>query len=205
MAARYLTELLTGDVLAAQEQAYGRRMRPGSREGGEADELGPDEIGFIARRDSFYLGTVSENGWPYVQHRGGPPGFLRVLGGRSLGFADLKGNRQLVSTGNLAGNDRVSLFLMDYPARERLKILGHARVVDVRAEPELVNRLAPAPELRNRVERLCLIDVVGFDWNCPAYITPRFTVSEVEEYAKSLKDRIAELERQLAEHAAAGH
>lgn len=205
MAVRYLTELLTGDVLAAQEQAYGRRMRPGSREGGEADELGPDEIGFIARRDSFYLGTVSENGWPYVQHRGGPPGFLRVLGGRSLGFADLKGNRQLVSTGNLAGNDRVSLFLMDYPARERLKILGHARVVDARAEPELANRLAPVPELRNRVERLYLIDVVGFDWNCPAYITPRFTVSEVEEYAKSLKDRVAELEKQLAERAAAGH
>ena len=205
MAARYLTELLTGDVLAAQEQAYGRRMRPGSREGVEADELGPDEIGFIARRDSFYLGTVSENGWPYVQHRGGPPGFLRVLGGRSLGFADLKGNRQLVSTGNLAGNDRVSLFLMDYPARERLKILGHARVVDARAEPDLANRLAPAPELRNRVERFYLIDVVGFDWNCPAYITPRFTASEVEEYAKSLKDRVAELEKQLAERAAAGH
>lgn len=196
MAARYLTEVFTPDVLGAQESAYRRRANLPSDL--PEDELGPEEADFIARRDSFYLATLSSNGWPYVQHRGGPPGFLRVLGPRALGFADLKGNRQLVSTGNLAGSDRVSLFLMDYPAQERLKILGHAKVLDAREHPELADQLGPAPELRSRIERFFLIDVVGFDWNCPAYITPRFTAAEVESYAKPLKERIAKLERELA-------
>lgn len=196
MAARYLTEVFTPDVLGAQESAYHRRAKLPS--GLPEDELGPEETAFIARRDSFYLATQSSNGWPYVQHRGGPPGFLHVLGPRALGFADLKGNRQLVSTGNLAGSDRVSLFLMDYPAQERLKILGHAKVLDAREHHDLTDQLSPAPELRNRIERLFLIDVVGFDWNCPAYITPRFTAAEVEAYAQPLKERIAQLERELA-------
>lgn len=196
MATRFLSELLTPDVLAAQEAAYGRHYTlPG---GAPADELGEDEVAFLADRDSFYLGTVSSSGWPYVQHRGGPKGFLKVVDEKTLGFADLKGNRQLVSTGNLSANDRVALFLMDYPGRQRLKILGHARTVDAKADPALADRLAPTPELRSRVERVVLVDVVGFDWNCPAYITPRFTEEEVEAYARKLHARIADLERQLA-------
>jgi predicted pyridoxine 5'-phosphate oxidase superfamily flavin-nucleotide-binding protein len=139
---------------------------------------------------------VSETGWPYVQHRGGPKGFLRVLNQTTLAFADYRGNRQLLSTGNLSINSRVSLFLIDYKNRERLKIFGHARVEDAGAHPELVAQLAD-PTVRSAVERLVFIDVVSFDWNCSKYITPRYSAAEVEEYAGSLKKRIAELDEAL--------
>ena len=162
----------------------------------ERDALTEDETGFIQSRDSFYMATVSETGWPYVQHRGGKPGFLRVINPTSLAFADYKGNRQLLSTGNLAATDRVTLFLMDYPQRTRLKILGHARVEDARQHPELVAQLAE-PEVQRIVERLFFIEVVSFDWNCPQHITPRYTAAEVEIAVAPLKQRIAELEAEL--------
>jgi predicted pyridoxine 5'-phosphate oxidase superfamily flavin-nucleotide-binding protein len=142
------------------------------------------------------MATLSENGWPYIQHRGGRPGFLRVLEPQTLAFADYRGNRQMLSTGNLAANNRVSLFLMDYPQRARLKILGHARVEDARAHRELVEQLAE-PDLQAIVERLFFIDVVSFDWNCPKYITPRYTAEEIQEAVAPLKARIAELEAKL--------
>jgi predicted pyridoxine 5'-phosphate oxidase superfamily flavin-nucleotide-binding protein len=169
---------LTPAVREAEARQYGRSFAPPRASG--PDALGEAEVEFIGRRDSFYMATVSADGWPYIQHRGGPPGFLTVLDAHTLAFADFKGNRQLISTGNLAGNDRVSLFLMDYVQRARLKILGHARVADARTHPELVQRLAPR-ELGKRVERIVTIDVVGHDWNCPAYITPRFTEAEIRE------------------------
>jgi hypothetical protein len=147
-------------------------------EGRDDSVLTAAEAGFIAARDSFYMASVSETGWPYVQHRGGPPGFLRVLDERTLGFADLGGNRQHVSVGNLAGDDRVSLFLMDYPNRRRLKLLGRARIIDRAADPALVDRLA-AETTRQRAERAVLITIEGFDWNCPQHITPRWTEQEV--------------------------
>ena len=149
-------------------------------------------------RDSFYMATTNSDGWPYLQHRGGPAGFLRVLGPHQLGFADFKGTRQLLSTGNLDGNDPVALFLMDYPNRERLKILGHAKVLDAREHPTLADQLTPTPELRSKIERIFLIEVVSFDWNCPQYITPRFTEAEVETHIAPLKARIAKLEEQLS-------
>ena len=139
---------------------------------------------------------MSESGWPYVQHRGGQPGFLHVVNPTTLAFADYKGNRQMLSTGNVAVNDRVCLFLMDYPQRTRLKILGHARVEDARQHPELVAKFA-APDVQRIVERVFFIDVVSFDWNCPKYITPRYTAAEVEEAVAPLRQRIAELEAQL--------
>ncbi len=194
MANRYKQTLFTPSVQAAQEHYFGRRAAVGSA--AEPDPLTDDERAFIEARDSFYMATISQNGWPYVQHRGGQPGFLRVLGLTQLAFADYRGNRQLLSTGNLAANDRVSLFLMDYPARQRLKILGHARVEDARQHPELLNQLAE-PEVRGIVERLVLIDVLSFDWNCPKYITPRYTAAEVEEVVAPLKQRIAQLEARL--------
>ena len=186
--------VLTPSVLAAQERYYGRRATIGSAP--ERDSLTDEERLFIEARDSFYMATITENGWPYVQHRGGQPGFLRVVSPTQLAFADYKGNRQMLSTGNLAANDRVALFLMDYPRRERLKILGHARIEDARQHPELVATLAD-PEVRGIVERLFFIDVLSFDWNCPKYITPRFTAAEVEVAVAPLKQRIAELEAQL--------
>ena len=142
------------------------------------------------------MATVTETGWPYMQHRGGQPGFLRVISPTQLAFADYKGNRQMLSTGNLGANDRVCLFLMDYPRRERLKILGHGRVEDARQHSELVAQFAE-PEVHRNVERLFFIDVVSFDWNCPKYITPRYTAAEVEAAVSPLRQRIAELEARL--------
>ena len=123
-------------------------------------------------------------------------GFLRVASPTQLAFADFTGNRQMLSTGNLAANDRVALFLMDYPRRERLKILGHARIEDARQHPELVAQFAE-PEVHRIVERLFFIEVISFDWNCPKYITPRYTAAEVEKAVEPLRQRIAELEAQL--------
>ena len=194
MATKYLDLTFTDAVCRAQKQYYGSAGKIAGAS--ERDPLGPAEAEFIAARDSFYLGTISETGWPYIQHRGGPPGFLRVINQTTLAFADNKGNRHLLSTGNLSVNDRVALFLMDYKNRERLKILGLARVVDARAHPELVAQVAD-PKMRSSVERLVFIDVVSFDWNCPKYITPRYSAEEVEELAGPLKMRIAELETQL--------
>ena len=172
--------VLTPSVLAAQHHYFGRQYRVD--EAPARDALTEGEIEFITTRDSFYMATVTESGWPYIQHRGGAPGFLRVLGPGRIGFADYKGNRQMISTGSLAANDRVALFLMDYPRRERLKILGHARVLDARENADLVEQFAE-PAARAVVERLFLIEVIAFDWNCPKYITPRFTAAEVEAAA----------------------
>ena len=192
MAARYLETYFTPEVLAAQAHYYGgaRKLPPAP----DSDRLAAEETDFLALRDSFYMATVTSDGWPYLQHRGGPAGFLKVLDPQTLGFADFKGNRQLLSAGNLAASDRVSLFLMDYPRRERLKILGHARALDAREHRDLADRLTPAPELRGKVERLFLINVVSFDWNCSQHITPRHTLNELEEITAPLRARIAELE-----------
>jgi uncharacterized protein len=156
------------------------------------DLLGDTETAFIAGRDGFYLASVSETGWPYVQYRGGPAGFLRVIDERTLGFAEFRGNRQYVTTGNVAVNDRVSLFLMDYAHQRRLKIFGRMRVVDASEDPELAARLA-VPGYPGRIERGVLISVEAFDWNCPQHITPRFTQSELDEALTPIRDEIAAL------------
>ncbi len=187
--------VLTPAVQAAQERYFGRHQV--IADAPERDAFTDEEAAFIAARDSFYMATTNSDGWPYIQHRGGPAGFLKVLGPHLLGFPDFKGNRQLLSTGNLDGDDRVALFLMDYPNRERLKILGHSRVLDTRENATLTDQLSPTPELRSKIERLFLIEVVSFDWNCPQYLTPRYTAAEVEALTTHYKTRIAELEEQL--------
>ena len=194
MPSKFLELTVTDSVRKAQEHYFGRSQQLPRQP--EHEPLTEEEIQFIRSRDSFYMATVTETGWPYLQHRGGAPGFLRVLGPTQLGFADYNRNRQMLSTGNLAANDRVALFLMDYSRRERLKILGHARVLDARQHPELVAQLAE-PEARGIVERSFLIDVVAFAWNCPKYITPRYTFAEVEQAIEPLRKRIAELEAQI--------
>lgn len=175
MALAFAKIAFTPKVRAAQ-QRMGSRNAYQAADLGEAEtvELGSYETEFIRARDSFYQGTVSENGWPYVQHRGGPPGFLKVLDDHTIGYADFTGNRQYISVGNLEGNDRVSLFLMDYPGQRRLKIWGRARLIDEDTEPALIARLE-SPDYRARVERGVVITVEAYDWNCPKYITPRFT------------------------------
>ena len=156
------------------------------------DRLTDAEAGFIAARDGFYLASVSETGWPYVQYRGGPAGFLRVIDERTLGYADLRGNRQYVTTGNVVGNDRVALFLMDYAHQRRLKIFGRVRIVDASADPELADKLAVSG-YGGRVERAVLVTVEAFDWNCPQHITPRFTQSELEQALAPVRDTITAL------------
>jgi len=198
MADKFMQLVLTPAVQRAQEKYFGKHWVV--ENASKTDPLTRSEVYFIASRDSFYMATISETGWPYVQHRGGPPGFVRVLGPNLIAFADFKGNRQLISTGNLNATDRVALFMMDYPHRTRLKLLGHARVLDGREHPELVDQLAPQA-LRTKVERLFLIQVISYDWNCPQYITPRFTAAEVADHTATLKARIAELEAQLAARA----
>ncbi len=200
MAHRFTRIAFTDSVKVAQER-HGSRATYQRLEarGDSPDELGSTEAEFIANRDSFYMASVSETGWPYVQHRGGPPGFLRVLGPRTLGFADFRGNVQYVTLGNVAKNDRVALILMDYANRRRLKILGRLRSVDAaEAVPELL-RQVEAADYRARVERVMLIEVEAFDWNCPQHITPRFTEAEVAGRMAPLKARVEELERRLGE------
>ncbi len=200
MARKYQELMMTPAVQEAQRHYYGRAPKFPPATVSEDTPLGPDEIEFIGARDSFYIATVTETGWPYVQHRGGPVGFLRVVNPHALAFDDFLGNGQLLSTGNLAGgNDRVALFLMDYPQRTRLKIMGHARVLDAEDDPVLAKDLAPDPRLLPKVERVFTIDVVSFDWNCQQYITPRYTEEEVARLvAAPLQERIRELEAQLA-------
>lgn len=161
--------------------------------------LGHREAEYLATADSFFLATVGATGWPYVQHRGGPPGFLRVLSPTRLAFADFRGNRQFVSGGNAAGDDRVSLIVMDYPNRRRLKLLGRLTFIDSdKADPDLAAAIA-VPGYRARVERVAVIDVEAFDWNCPQHITPRFTEAE---FKAAIEPMAAELNRLRTENAA---
>lgn len=160
-------------------------------------QLTEAEAGFIAARDSFYMATVGETGWPYIQHRGGPTGFVRVLDETTIGFADFRGNRQYVSVGNLMTDDRVSLFFMDYANKTRLKLFGHATIVGL-DDQTILSRLE-TPDYRARVERGFLIKVEGFDWNCPQHITERFTIDEMHSVTAPLMARIAELEAELSE------
>jgi predicted pyridoxine 5'-phosphate oxidase superfamily flavin-nucleotide-binding protein len=164
------------------------------------DRLGDAETEFIAAQRSFYMATVSETGWPYLQHRGGPSGFLKVLDDKTLAFADYAGNRQLISVGNLAGNDRVALILMDYAQRVRLKVLGRLAVRDLAPSSELAQTLVD-PTYRARPQRAMLITVEGFDWNCPQHIPVRIEAEDVQRALDQRDARIAELEARLARHA----
>ncbi|MEW5703916.1 MAG: pyridoxamine 5'-phosphate oxidase family protein [Pseudomonadota bacterium] len=153
------------------------------------------EAGFLAARNSLYMATVSETGWPYIQHRGGPTGFVRVLDEGTIGFADFRGNRQYVSVGNIVTDDRVSLFFMDYPNKTRLKVFGRAKIVGL--DDRAILSGLEMPGYRAHVERGFLIKVEAFDWNCPQHITERFTLDEVRAMTASLTSRIAELEAEL--------
>lgn len=193
----------TRAVRALQERYGSRRayaaMQEREQSEGWLPEIGEYEAQFIAERDSFYQATVSPDGWPYLQHRGGPKGFLQVLDSTTLGFADFSGNRQYISAGNLQENERISIFLMDYRQRRRLKILGRVKLVDSSEDPQLLARLEN-PAYRARVERAYVIKVEAFDWNCPQHITPRFSVDEVEQIVHDYQQEISELRSKLRSH-----
>lgn len=190
----YAEIAFTPGVRAAQARAGSADAYAGflTAEGAGATRLGPDEAAFVAARDGFYQATVSSSGWPYVQFRGGPPGFLEVLDEHTLGYADYRGNRQYVSAGNIADDGRVALILMDYPNRQRLKVWGRARIVEAGEDPALVARLH-VRGYRARPERAVLIAVAAFDWNCQQHIPRRFTIDELEPVLAPLREEIARL------------
>ncbi|WP_374575955.1 pyridoxamine 5'-phosphate oxidase family protein [Phenylobacterium sp.] len=194
----FLGIAITTSVQAAQA-ANGSAALWSSLEADRAsDRFTPNEADFIAARDSFYVATVSETGWPYVQHRGGPPGFLRLLDERTLAFADFRGNRQYLTLGNAAANARVCLFLMDYPNRRRLKIYGRITSVGLDGDRELA-RSVVADGYRGRPERILKIALEAFDWNCPQHITPRFTPAELADSLVPERERMARLETENRE------
>ena len=197
MAYGFLDTLASDGIRAAQQANNVAHMWEDFRGDRSFDRFDPRTEAFIAARDSFYLATVSQSGWPYIQHRGGPAGFLHVLDERTLGFLDFRGNRQYLTLGNLATDDRVALMLVDYPRRARLKVLGHMTVHDLAANPDLAGRLALAG-YRAKAERAFTIRLTAFDWNCPQHITPRFTQAEIAAAVQPLHDRIALLEAELA-------
>lgn len=166
--------------------------------GPDTNLVGMAEREFIESRDGMYMASVSETGWPYAQFRGGPAGFLQVLDERTIGFADFRGNRQYVSVGNLKHDSRVALFLMDYPSRSRLKILGRAEIVEG-PEAAALSRKLTVPGYNGQVERVILIRLEVFDWNCQQHITPRYTAEEVAEAVEPLRQRMRELEAELVE------
>ncbi len=194
MAENYHSIAFTDSVQRAQERQGVREQY--ARFAGRAprsDRLGEAEKAFLAERDTLFIASVGENGWPNVQHRGGPKGFLKVLDERILAFADFSGNRQYVSVGNLDADDRVALILLDFAHQARLKIYARARVVERDDDPELIERLAD-PAYDARIERAIVLTVEASDWNCPQHIVPRFTEEQVLAMVQPLQERIAVLE-----------
>jgi uncharacterized protein len=195
--ARNFGSLVFTPAIKALQERYGSRRSYARQEKGapEPDRLGPQEREFIAERDSFYIASVGETGWPYVQHRGGPKGFLKVIDERTVAFADFSGNRQYVSAGNLSGNDRVALILVDYPAQARLKILGRAELLDGDAAKPWIAKTRDTG-YDAEVERAFVIHVEAFDWNCPQHITPRFTEDQIREALAPIETRMQALQQE---------
>ena len=193
MAYGFMDIARTSSVKAAQEANGAAALWEHFQGHRTFDRFTESETQFIAARDSFYMATISETGWPYVQHRGGPPGFLRVLDDKTLAFADFRGNRQYISIGNAAANDRVSLFLMDYPNRRRLKIYARIEVKDIIADAALSERLA-LPGYKVKLERAIVLHLEAFDWNCSQHITPRFTETELAPALTEFGKRLGQLE-----------
>ena len=192
----FLEVAVTPSVRAAQadmgvDQIWlGENDRP-------SDTLTENEIAFIATRDSFYIASVSETGWPYVQHRGGKTGFLKVVDPQTMAFADYRGNRQYISAGNFAANDRACLFLMDYVRRTRLKVYAHVERLTLDADPSLTD-LVSNPTYRGRAERIFKLRLEAYDWNCPQHIIPRYTEQQVEQAVAPLRQKLQQLEAENA-------
>jgi predicted pyridoxine 5'-phosphate oxidase superfamily flavin-nucleotide-binding protein len=187
-------------VIKALQEKYGSRRQYARMEGGAAskDRLGRDESGFIAERDSFYIATLGSTGWPYVQHRGGPAGFLKVIDSSTVAFADFRGNKQYISTGNLMTDNRAALIMVDYPRQARLKLLGRVEILDGEPAAAWVQRLRE-PGYQAVIERVYVIKLEAFDWNCQQHITPRFTAEQIREALAPFEQRLQELERENEE------
>lgn len=198
MANKFHEIAFSREVKAVQEQYGSRRHYEKLEHRADSNyEIGDGEADFIESRDGFYLATANDNGQPYIQFRGGRPGFLKVLDERTLGYADFRGNLQYISVGNAAANKKIALFLMDYANRRRLKVLGEIEFHEAGDRPDLIAQLSD-PSYEAKVERAAIIHVKGLEWNCPQHITPRYTVDEVKVMVQPLYEHIESLERELA-------
>lgn len=194
----------TDAIKKIQEEVGSRSTYDRMEKMSVVDGLTNNEINFIGDRDSFYMASFGENEYPYIQHRGGPAGFIKVIDNKTIGIVDFVGNRQYISTGNISKNNKVALILLSYPQRARLKIYANAKIVDLKENEELYNLLKPA-DYKFKPERMMIFEIQAYDWNCPQHITPRYTAEEIEEallpqkeYIKNLEDKIKELESKLS-------
>ncbi len=195
--ARNFAEIAFTESVKAQQEKYGSRKSYARMEAvARGNEIGENEAAFIAARDSFYLATVGESGFPYVQFRGGPQGFLKVLNTKTLAYADFRGNLQYVSVGNLTRNDKAALILMDYANRQRLKIYARIEVIEAKDRPELIAQLQDA-SYDAEIERAMVLHLEAFDWNCPQHITQRFTIEEIRELNAPLYEHVSKLEAEI--------
>ena len=194
-------EIAFTEAVKAVQEKYGTRRHYEKLESraDSNDKIGDAETDFIESRDGFYLGTANDNGQPYIQFRGGRPGFLKVLDERTLGYADFRGNLQYISVGNASANSKVALFLMDYPNRRRLKIVGEIEFSEASDRPDLIEKLAD-PTYDAKIERAAIIRVKGLEWNCPQHITPRYTMDEVKVMVQPLYEHIETLEKELEKY-----
>ena len=198
MAKNFAALAFTDTVKAMQEKLGSRSGYARMEKNNYVDGLTENEIDFITQRDSFYMASIGENNFPYIQHRGGPKGFLKVLDANRIGFIDFKGNMQYISVGNIVTNNNVALIMVDYPARARLKILAKVEIVELKDDLALYNQL-DLSEYKFKPERMMLFTIEAYDWNCPQHITPRYTIQDIEEAFAGQREHIAKLEAELKE------
>jgi len=196
MAKNFAALAFTDAVKAMQEKAGSRTSYARMELQTYVDGLTENEVGFIAQRDSFYIASIGENNFPYIQHRGGPKGFVKVLDAKRIGFIDFRGNMQYISVGNIATNNNVALIMVDYPSKTRLKILAKAEVVELKDDPALFD-LLDLSEYKFKPERMIVLHIEAYDWNCPQHITPRYTVEEITEAFAPQRDYITRLEAEV--------
>ncbi|MCF2498287.1 pyridoxamine 5'-phosphate oxidase family protein [Dyadobacter chenhuakuii] len=196
MARNYASVAFTPEVKALQERYGSRQAYAHMEQKATGTRLSDSESNFIQERDSFYIASIGENGFPYIQHRGGTKGFLHTIDPQTLTYADLRGNRQFITVGNAATNPKVSLILMDYARRARLKVYAEVEIVAINDRPDLTDLVIPEG-YENIAERIVLLHIIAFDWNCPKYITPRYAMEEINQMVAPMQERIKELESEV--------
>ncbi|SEO20015.1 hypothetical protein SAMN05444671_0711 [Flavobacterium sp. CF108] len=194
----------TDTIKKMQEEAGSRSAYDRMEKMSVVDGLTENEVNFIGDRDSFYMASFGENEYPYIQHRGGPAGFIKVIDNKTIGIVDFSGNRQYISTGNISKNEKVALIMVSYPQRARLKLYANAKIVDLEENAALYDLIKPA-DYKFRPERMMIFEIQAYDWNCPQHITPRYTTEEIEQallpqkkYISDLENRVKELELELS-------
>ncbi len=196
MAKNFAAIAYSAEVKKMQEKLGSRAAYARMEKDTYTDGLTDNEIYFIAQRDSFYMASNGESGFPYIQHRGGPKGFLKVLDAKRIGFIDFKGNMQYITVGNLATNNNVAIIMVDYPSRARLKIFAKAEIVELKDNSALYD-LLDLSNYKFKPERMMVLNIEAYDWNCPQHITPRYTAEEIEEAFAPQRNRITELEAEI--------